>query len=314
MKTISQFQSGESVINYFLVKAASMKSASNQNKYLDVTLCDQTGDINAKLWDASEDFEAVFQPNALVKIKGTVTEWQGKLQLKIEKVRAVNDSDDVDIADFVPSAPHDPAFMYQEVMRYADQIVDQEIQSIVRIILEESKEKLLYYPAAQKNHHSIRGGLLFHVMTMLRTGERISEVYPIINKDLLYAGVILHDIAKLDEMAANHLGIVSDYTTEGHLLGHIIQGIKKVERIAKEINASVEKSLILQHMILSHHSIPEFGSPKPPMIPEAELLHYIDMIDSRMYDMEKALSNTENAKLSEKVWSLNNRRVYKTDF
>ncbi|WP_218070344.1 3'-5' exoribonuclease YhaM family protein [Desulfuribacillus alkaliarsenatis] len=201
--------------------------------------------------------------------------------------------------------------MYKKIMQYVAAMGDSELEALVSKILEESKEKLLYYPAAQKNHHSIRGGLLYHIMTMLRTGESLSQIYSNINRDLLYAGIILHDMSKLEEMDANKLGIVSDYTVEGHLLGHIVQGIKRVDRVADELGVCQEKSLLIQHMILAHHNVPEFGSPKPPMIPEAELLHYIDMIDSRMYDMDKALSSTEEGALSERVWSLGNRRVYK---
>jgi 3'-5' exoribonuclease len=112
-------------------------------------------------------------------------------------------------------------------------------------------------------------------------------------------------------MAAGELGIVSEYTTEGELLGHIVQGVKMVDRAAREVGADTEVSLLLQHMILSHHYEPEFGSPKRPMIPEAEVLHYLDIIDARMYDMGKVLSHVEAGSFSDKVWLLHNRKLYK---
>jgi len=143
-------------------------------------------------------------------------------------------------------------------------------------------------------------------------GEKVSEIYVGLNKDLLFAGVILHDIAKTAEMNASELGIVSEYTVEGELLGHIIQGIKMIDQTATQIGADPEISLLLQHMILSHHYEPEYGSPKRPMIPEAEILHHLDMIDARMFDMQKVLGNVEEGKLSEKVWLLNNRKLYKS--
>ena len=113
-------------------------------------------------------------------------------------------------------------------------------------------------------------------------------------------------------MDANELGIVSEYTVEGQLLGHITQGVKLIDNTAQKLGIDDEVSLLLQHMILSHHSEAEFGSPKKPMIPEAELLHHIDLIDSRMYEMKNALKRTEQGKFSEMIWSMDNRRIYKS--
>jgi 3'-5' exoribonuclease len=201
--------------------------------------------------------------------------------------------------------------MLGEVLKYLVKIKNGDIKQITGILLNENREKLLHYPAAMKNHHSVRGGLLYHISTMLKMAERVLEIYTHLNADLLYAGVILHDLAKIDEMNANDLGIVSSYTTEGILLGHIVQGIKDIERVGSQINADRETIVLLQHMILSHHYEPEFGSPKRPMIPEGEILHYLDMMDARMYDMQKALEAVKPGEFSDKVWLLNNRQMYK---
>ncbi len=117
---------------------------------------------------------------------------------------------------------------------------------------------------------------------MLQTGEAITKVYTELDTDLIYAGIILHDLAKIDEMNANNLGIVSEYSRDGQLLGHLIQGIKDIDRVARENNIDEEVVVVIEHMILSHHYEPEFGSPKKPMFPEAEVLHYIDIIDARI--------------------------------
>jgi len=310
---ISEFKVGETVIGYFLIKSATFKSTNNNNRFLDINIADKSGEINAKIWDITDELEKLFADKSVtvIKIKGIVTEWQGKLQLKIEMVRALNASDNININDLVPTAPYEPVLMLNRIKQYISAIESQDIRAIVSYIFEASEERLLYYPAAKSNHHSIHAGLLYHIMTMLRCGESLAAIYTHLNRDLLYAGIILHDIAKVDEMDANELGIVADYTIEGHLLGHIIQGIKKVEQATKVVGADEETSILLQHMILSHHQKPEFGSPKAPMIPEAELLHYIDMIDSRMYDMQKAVSDVEPSNFSDKVWSLENRRVYR---
>ena len=134
------------------------------------------------------------------------------------------------------------------------------------------------------------------------------------NKELLFAGIILHDIEKTEEMNSSELGIVSTYTVEGQLLSHLIQGITLVDRVSSKVGASSEIRMLLQHMILSHHYEPEYGSPIKPMIIEAELLHYIDVIDARMYDMKKILDGVDEGNFSERIFSLNNRKVYKPKF
>jgi len=310
-KKIKQLQAGDSVQSFFLVKAAESKTGSNNKSYLDLTLVDQTGDINAKIWDRSAEDLAQYVPNTLVKVRGSVNEWQNRLQLKIDKIRVATVNDDLDIGEFVPVAPYSPEFMYAEIESYINKIKNNDMRIIVESIITANKEKLLLYPAAKQNHHAIRSGLMYHIMTMLRMGEKTSDIYVGLNKDLLFAGIILHDIAKTAEMNASELGIVSEYTIEGELLGHIIQGIKMIDKAAIMLGADPEVSLLLQHMILSHHYEPDFGSPKRPMIPEAEILHYLDMIDARMYDMQHVLENVEDGKLSEKVWLLNNRKLYK---
>ena len=310
-KKIRDLQSGDLVQNFFLIKVADYKTASNNKSYLDLTLVDQTGEINAKLWDHSTETEPYYVQNMLVRVRGNVSEWQSRLQLKIDKIRVATEEDGLDIGDFVPVAPHSPEIMYAEIQKYISMIRNEDIHKIVSTLVAEHKDKLLLYPAAKQNHHAVRSGLLYHIMTMLHMGEKVSEVYTGLNRDLLFAGIILHDIAKTAEMNASELGIVSEYTVEGELLGHIIQGIKWIDQTAALVGADQEVSLLLQHMILSHHYEPEFGSPKRPMIPEAEILHYLDMMDARMYDMRRALEKVEDRNFSDKVWLLNNRKLYK---
>ena len=120
-----------------------------------------------------------------------------------------------------------------------------------------------------------------------------------------------HDIEQLNEIESNEYGISPGYSFEGQLLGHIVQGVKLLDKETERLGFPREKAIMLEHMILSHHYEPEFGSPKRPMFPEAELLHYLDILDARMFDMEDALNSTNAGEFSEKVWTLDNRRVYK---
>ena len=133
------------------------------------------------------------------------------------------------------------------------------------------------------------------------------------DQDLLYAGVILHDMEKLHEINANEWGISDGYSFEGKMLGHIIQGVKVLDQQMEELRFPKEKAIMVEHMILSHHYEPEFGSPRKPLFPEAEMLHYLDMIDARMYDMQEALDATAPGQFSERVWTLDNRRLYKKE-
>ncbi|WP_139902053.1 3'-5' exoribonuclease YhaM family protein [Clostridium thermarum] len=312
MANINEFEAGKRIEGFYLIRSVDCKTTnSNNKKYMDFTLWDKTGEINAKLWEVAEGEESKYSANTVIKVRGTVLAWQGSLQLKIEKIRTTTPEDKLDVSEFVPTAPYPAEEMYAVIKGYVDSIKNSDIRMIVDIILEEYKDKIMYYPAAKKNHHSIRSGLLYHVSTMLRAGEKLCEIYTSLNKDLLYAGVILHDLAKMEEMDSSELGIVSDYTIEGTLLGHIIQGIKNVEVVGQRLGADKEVIMLLQHMILSHHYEPEYGSPVKPMLPEAEILHYLDIIDARMFDMTRVTKEISGGTFSERLWSLENRRIYK---
>ncbi len=310
-KKINEFQVNEVIIGFYLIKQLEVKLGSNGKKYMDIVLSDKTGEINAKLWDVTEAHQEELKSQILVKVKALVTSWQGNSQLRIEIIRAIEERDEVNIQDFVASAPFEPESMYKEIMEYISGMKNPQIKLLVGRIFEGYKDKLMYYPAAKKNHHAIRTGLLYHILSMLRLGEKITELYNFLNRDLVYGGIILHDLAKMEEMDSSDLGIVNDYTVEGTLLGHITQGIKKLELVARELNIDKEIVMLLQHMILSHHYEPEYGSPVRPMIPEAEILHHIDMIDARMFDMRKIVEDVEPGSFSERLWSLENRRIYK---
>jgi 3'-5' exoribonuclease len=311
MKTINQLEVGEVFQGFFIVKSAEAKFTTNNSKYLDVVLSDKTGEINGKIWDCTEEHEKICCVNTVIKIQAEVSKWKERLQITIRKIRTLTENDGVKLEDLVKAAPYSAQSMYEEVQLYITKMDDQEIQRLVRTIIDSQKEKLMYFPAAQKNHHAIKSGLLYHILNMLRTGEKICQIYPFLNRDLVFAGVILHDIAKLDELDANELGIVSDYTKEGHLLGHIIQGIKLIDFTARKLGVNEEKSLLLQHMILAHHNEPEFGSPVRPMFPEAEVLHFLDLLDAKLYTMNNALEDVEREKFTDRIWSLNNRKIYK---
>lgn len=311
-KNIIDLKTGDKIDAFVLVKSYDLKKTTAGKQYLDLNLVDKSAEINAKIWENAKENEEILKDNSIIKIRGEVLEWGGSLQLKLNKIRAPFGNEDIKISELVPSAPLDSSEMMDELISYANKIIDKQIRTLVRNIIDKYKSKLMYFPAAKKNHHSYRGGLLYHVLRMLRAGEKLSLVYDCIDTDYIYAGVILHDICKIKEMDSDELGVVSDYTMEGKLLGHIIQGIKEIENEGEKIGLDREKSVVLQHMVLSHHYEPEFGSPKKPMTLEAEILHYLDIIDARIFDFDNALKAVNEGEFTDKIWLLDNRNLYKT--
>lgn len=312
-KRISDIVAGDEVQGFFLVRECSPRVSSGNKLYLDIQLMDSTGEINSKYWEAQEADIQVLGAGTIVKLRGVVQLFQNKLQLRIAKIRPALETDGVRTEDFVASAPWDAKWMLEQIEVYLDGMEVEDLKKLCKAFLDIYRERLLFYPAAKSNHHAIRSGLLYHILRMLQSAEKLLAVYTKLNRDLLYTGVFLHDLAKIDEMDASELGIVKTYTRPGQLLGHLIQGITLVDRLGKDLGISEEWLLLVEHMILTHHYEPEFGSPKKPMIPEAELLHYLDMIDARMYDMENALGSIEAGRFTEPVWVLDRRRLYKPE-
>ena len=242
----------------------------------------------------------------------TIREIERQLQLRIQRIRQADEADGQQMKDFVKAAPEEPQAMYDYIYQIAQSMKDRDLRELCLKLLTVNKDRLMYYPAAQKNHHAELGGLLYHMKRMLMTGECVCRIYTNLNRDLVCAGVIVHDIEKLNEIMAGPDGIATGYSFEGQMLGHIIQGVKTIDRLTLELGFPREKAIMLEHMILAHHYEPEFGSPKKPLFPEAEVLHYLDILDARMFDMEDALVSTEPGTFSERIWALDNRRIYKT--
>lgn len=311
---IAGIRTAQEITDFFMVKSIAVKIGANKKQYLDLMLGDKTGEISGKKWDVSdEELPALSQigEGDIVKIKAHVTEWNGLKQFRVTRIRKKADNDPVELGDFIKAAPEKPEDMYAYILETAENFSDEDLKRLCVRVLTDNREKLMYYPAAQKNHHAELAGLLYHIKRMLMSGEKLCQVYDNLNKDLVLAGVILHDMEKINEIESNELGISSGYSFEGQMLGHLIQGVRTLDRLTAELGFPREKAVMLEHMILSHHYEPEFGSPKRPLFPEAEMLHYLDIIDARMFDMQEALEKTEPGEFSDRVWTLDNRKLYK---
>lgn len=311
--TISDLRTGETVNGIYVLKSREMRTGSNKKPFLDLVFIDATGEIPGKDWNVLPEFDIGTLPlHKLYYVNARVDSWKESPQLSVNRMKVADEEDQAEIGTFVPSAPLAPEVMLADIYEFAGRIRNGEIRSIVLSMLDDREQKLLYYPAAKSLHHAIRSGLLFHLVRMLRAADAIAGVYPSVDTDLLFAGVLLHDLAKMDEMDASELGI-AEYSKVGKLLGHIVIGITEIDRVGRELGVSPEVVLLLKHMVLSHHDKAEFGSPKPPMFLEAELLHHIDTMDARVYDYDNALKDVKPGGFSEAVWSLDKRNLYKPD-
>ena len=306
---LSSIKKGSPFEGFLRVKAAQQRQSSNGSKYLDMTIGDISYEVNAKMWDGT-----VIPPEAgaVIKVRGLMQEYNGRPQFRIDKLRAMSAEDNVDMSKLIACAPYPPQDMLDTILETALAIKDDSIRNIVLERLDEVNDRLLYFPAAQRIHHAERAGLLHHTLTMLRCADALLPIYPFLDGDLLRAGVILHDLSKTEELKSDNMGLVSEYTRGGQLIGHLVQGAMAIDRIARSINAPDETREMLEHMLLSHHELPEYGSPKPPMFPEAEMLSMIDRLDARMYEMSHTISCVEPGAFTDKVWSLD-RRLYRRE-
>ena len=296
---------------FCLIKSVEQKTTAKGQVFLDISLMDAAGEINAKFWDYRPEAHGAFSPNDLVKVRGTVSVYNGQDQFRVERMRRAGEKDNVRMEDFVPSAPAPGEEMLAEIRGVVEQFKDEPLRDLVLAILEEREASLLYWPAAYRLHHAVRGGLLWHTLSILRLARAVAAQYEALNADLLFAGVILHDIDKLTEFDVPPTGLATGYTLRGTLLGHLVGGAIYLEQKAQEGELPGETLLLLQHMLISHHGEPEFGAAMRPSFLEAEVLAELDLLDARINEVETALQGVKPGEFTSKIWALDNRKFYR---
>ena len=307
MRNVEKLNPGDSVENFFLIHRATQGVTAQGKDYMTLYLQDKSGDIEAKLWTVTKDDMKILKPEIIVWVKGDVINYRGRKQMKVNQFRLATAEDGVKTQDFVDGAPLSPNEIQDELSHFILEIENAHLQRITRHLLKKYQDKFFTYPAASSHHHNFAGGLSYHVLTMLRIAKSICDIYPLLNKSLLYSGIILHDIGKVRELSGP---VATSYTVEGNLLGHISIASDEVVEAARELNIEGEELMLLRHMILSHHGKLEYGSPKLPYLKEAEILCYIDNIDARMNMFEKAYKKTDKGQFTDKIFGLENRRFY----
>ena len=295
---------------FCIIKNLDKKTTVKGDTYLDMNIGDKDGDMNAKIWGYTPEEYGVFATGDIVKIRGNVVDFKGAKQLRVERIRHTIESDNIEASDLVRSASFEPVDMYNELIKTAEGFTDNDIKKIVLAIYNDYKDKLLFWPAAYKLHHAIRGGLLMHTLSIVKLCESVCDIYPFLDRELLIAGAMLHDIAKIKEYDVNSVGTAEKYSVAGNLLGHISMGAEIVGEYAKKLSVNEQCEVLLKHMILSHHGQPEFGAAVRPMFMEAEILSELDLMDARLYEMKEALSGVDKGEFTSPVWALENVKLF----
>jgi 3'-5' exoribonuclease len=284
---INQLVSGETLDQVFLVRDKDLRTTRNGDLYICCTLADRTGTLPGRMWQASESIYNAMPAGGFIHIRGRTEDYKGNLQVILDACRPYS-ADKVDLSDYQATTELDVEQMWAELLEILRDVQDASIRLLIKKFVED-RELVAGYkkaPAAVQMHHPFLGGLLEHTLGVARAARAVLPLYPKINADLVLAGVFLHDIGKISELSS---ATNIEYTERGSLVGHITQSVlwiqAKADEIARETGEPFcERTLnLLQHLMLSHHGVHEYGSPKLPMIPEAFMLHYLDNLDAKMW-------------------------------
>lgn len=289
----AELQPDERVTTAFLVKHKEVRQKKTGEPYLSLILADRTGELDAKMWDNVEEVREAFDRDDFIKVRGTLVLFRDRPQLQVHKLRKLEESE-ITLADYLPATRHDVAAMFAELRGYVEAMAQPDLRGLLLAILDDPAigPRFCRAPAAKTLHHAFFGGLLEHVLSLARAARLILQNYPAVHADLLLAGIVLHDLGKIDELSyVRSFG----YTGEGQLLGHMVLAIEILHRkIAQAPGFPRRLQVALEHLILSHHGQYEFGSPKLPMFPEALLLHTLDDLDSKMEAMSEQFEREQS--------------------
>jgi len=284
---IDQLKEGDRLDDFFLVKTARLSETRAGKPYLILEVADRSGDIGGPVWEQAEDAQRVCQVGQFVHLSGQVQSYRDKLQLKIDAVRAV-DSSAVDHADFVLVCDQDREALARELQALVASVKNPYLKKLLRLFFktEPMWQRFQEAPAAKGIHHAYVGGLLEHSLSVAKVADQLAGHYAGVDRSLLLAGALLHDVGKVEELAMD-LALI-DYTAQGRMKGHLVMGSELVAEAARSLKDFPAELLTqLQHLILSHHGRHEFGSPTVPMTVEAFLLSFVDDLDAKMNLMEQ---------------------------
>lgn len=305
---VSELVPDSTITSVFLVHRKELRKKTNGDNYLSLTLGDCTGHIEANLWDGVESVDA-FERDDFIRVRASVRLYRDKPQLTIDRLRRVETAE-IRLADYLPATTADVTAMFSELRGRIAHFRNPHLRRLLEAIFDDASiaERYQRAPAAKTLHHAYLGGLLEHVTSLCRLGERVLEHYAGLDHDLLISGILLHDLGKIEELQYERS---FSYSTPGQLLGHITMGLEMVQDKLRTLpDFPPRLKILLEHLILSHHGQYEFGSPKLPMFPEALLLHQLDDMDSKMQAMRTQLAQeAAGAEPETAVWTSYNRSL-----
>ncbi|MBR2278083.1 MAG: HD domain-containing protein [Eubacterium sp.] len=294
---------------FVVLRKCEEKKTKNGSTYLDLIIGDKDGEMTAKLWDYN-GASGTFEQEMIVKIRGTVEQYNGKDQFRVAQIRPVGDNDEYNLSDLVPSSDVGGEMLFDMMVKKVDAFTNDNLRRIVLEIVNDKKELMIKYPAALKLHHAMLGGLMYHTMSIVRMAEEMCKIYPTINRELLLSGAILHDVAKTWELEQSKTGLAKGYTTEGELIGHLVKGAMIIDETAKKLGIECEEVTLLEHMIISHHGVPEYGAAVRPMFLEAIVLSMLDDLDATIFEVNHATNKVYAGSFTDRQWALDNRKLY----
>jgi 3'-5' exoribonuclease len=278
---VNRIQERDWVEDAFLVRDKIVGMAKNGKPYLTLKLMDRTGEVEGRIWDRVDELSELFERDDFVRVAGKASVYMGKMQLVIQEVTRLGESA-VELADFLPVASRPEEEMVADLKARVAGFTDPHLHALLQAFLDDPEFLAAYSraPAAKAMHHVYLGGLLEHSLAVATLADDICRRYPGLNRDLLVAGALLHDVGKLNELRYVRS---FEYTDVGKLLGHIVIGVEMIEEKLRGIPGfPTELAILLKHLLLSHHGQYEFGSPKRPKTLEAIILNFIDDLDSKI--------------------------------
>lgn len=310
IKKLLDYNDGEEMDVVLIIKSSQLRTSKNGKKFLALDFGDNSGTIRGNLWDANKQDAETFVTGTIVEVSGKREEYQNHPQIRIYSLRAVGESEGYDFSQFIKSAPISQENLKEEINKRVFEIINPTWNRIVRFLLNKWNKQFFNFPAGKSNHHAVKCGLAYHTVTMLRDAESIANIYPQVDRSLLYAGCLIHDMGKVIELSGP---VATQYTIEGNLIGHLVLIDEQIMLAAQELKLDLhsEDVLLLRHMVLSHHGLPEYGAAKRPALLEAELLHMIDDMDATVYAITNALQHTKSGSFTDKVLSQGGRRFYR---
>lgn len=289
---VKDIRAGDRVSDIFLVTEKNMAISQKGNPYLNLKLRDRTGEVDGRVWDSAAEMNNLFQAGDIIRIQSQAVSFRDVLQLSISKI-TVADDPAINPADYLPSSASDISEMFETLMGIISTVGNPHLKALLELIFsdEEIADSFQKAPAAKGFHHAYIGGLLEHTLSVTQLLALVADHYQDVNRDLVIAGGILHDIGKIHELSFKGS---MNYTDEGRLIGHIVIAVELVDAKIAEIEDFPEQlGLELRHILLSHHGTLEFGSPKRPKTLEALIVNFIDDLDAKMNAFGEFISSSE---------------------